>query len=131
MADLEYIARKALAARQFEQVAGPVTFSMQLPTKLESSIAYAQSLVASGRRDAVANLRFQRALVLQAVVGWRGVLVQHVLPRHPDPAEVFEFEPGAAEVLLDAQPEWETELLQALLGRVAAREAAEDSAEKN
>lgn len=130
MADLEYIARKALAARRFQHAAGPATFTLQMPTKLESSIAFAQS-VGDGRRDAAANLRFQRALVLQAVIGWSGVLVQHVLPQHPDPAEGFEFEPGAAEVLLDAQPEWETELLQALLGRVAAREAAEDSAEKN
>ncbi len=127
--DLDYISRKALAARQFECVAGPASFTMRLPTKFESAIAYTGAH-AAGRRDSTAGLRFERALGLLAVVGWSGVLVRHVLPTHQGD-EPFVFEPGAAEVLFDAQPGWEGILLQALMSRVAERQAVEDTAEKN
>lgn len=127
--DLDYIRRKSIAARQFECAAGPATFTLRLPTKLESSIAYAGAHSA-GRADSSAGLRFERALGVQAVVGWSGVLVRHALHSH-EGDELFEFEPGAAEVLFDAQPEWEGVILQALMTRVAERQAAEDTAEKN
>ena len=127
--DLEYIARKALAARQFDQVVGPATFTLRTPTKLDSSIAYAQAMGAA-KRDGSAGLRFERAVALLAVVGWSGVLVRHVLPEHQGD-EPFAFEPGAAEVLFDAQPEWEASLLQALMARIAERQAVEDTAAKN
>lgn len=127
--DLDYIRRKALAARQFDCTAGPATFNLRLPTKLESSIAYAGASSA-GRSDSSAGLRFERSLGLLAVVGWSGVLVRHVLPSH-DGDEPFEFEPGAAEVLFDAQPEWEGTLLQALMVRVADHQSVRDTAEKN
>lgn len=127
--DLEYIRRKALAARQFECAAGPATFTLRLPTKLESSIAYAGANSA-GKADSSAGLRFERALALLAVVGWSGVLVRHVLTKHQGD-EPFAFEPGAAELLFDAQPEWEGVLLQALMSRVAERQAVEDTATKN
>jgi len=127
--DLDYIRRKAMAARQFECAAGPASFTLRVPTKLESSIAYAGAHSA-GKVDSSSGLRFERALGLLAVVGWSGVLVRHVLPTH-DGNEPFEFEPGAAEVLFDAQPEWEGVILQALMARVAERQAVEDTAEKN
>ena len=127
--DLDYIRRKAMAARQFECAAGPASFTLRLPTKLESSIAYAGAHSA-GRADSSAGLRFERALGVQAVVGWSGVLVRHALHAH-EGDESFDFEPGAAEVLFDAQPEWEGVILQALMTRVAERQAAEDTAEKN
>ena len=131
MADLDYIARKARAAREFEHQAGPARFTLRVPTKLESSVAYAESIGTSKRRDAATSLRFHRALIVLAVIGWSGVLVRHVLPSHPDDAEAFAFEPGAAEVLFDAKPEWEAALMQELMTRIADRQAAEDSAAKN
>jgi hypothetical protein len=130
MAELDYIARKARAARAFDHQIGPAKFSLLVPTKLESSIAFADSLGDRKRRDAASSLRFERALLLLAVVGWSGVTVRHVLPEHAVD-EPFDFEPGAAELLLDAQPLWEGELLQALMQRITARQAAEDSAAKN
>lgn len=131
MAELDYISRKARAAREFDCVAGPASFTLRVPTKLESSIAFAESLDGRKRRDSVTSLRFERALVLQSVVGWSGVTVGHVLPDYTQPAEPFEFEPGAAELLFDAKPEWEGAVLQALMQRIAQRQAAEDTAAKN
>ena len=66
------------------------------------------------RLTSAVSLRFHRALLVLAVVGWSGVTVRHVLPTHATD-EAFDFEPGAVEVLFDAQPEWEGKLLQALL----------------
>lgn len=126
--DLDYIRRKAQAARQFEHVVGPATFTLQVPTKLQSSIAYAQ---AAGARDAATGVRFERALAVVAVVGWAGVLVRHVLPAHEAGDEAFAYEIGAAELLFDAQPEWEVAVLQAVMARVAERSAVEDTAAKN
>lgn len=130
MIELDYIARKARAAREFEHQVGPATIRMRVPTKLESSIAYAES--AGGRKyaDPGVSLRFHRALLLLAVCGWSGVTVQHMLPSHPTP-DAFDFETGAIALLLDAQPEWETELLQALLQRLSDRQTAEEAAAKN
>jgi hypothetical protein len=130
MVELDYIARKARAAREFEHAAGPAKFNLRVPTKLESSIAFAESLGERRRRDAASSLRFERALLLLAVVGWSGVSVRDVLPEHAGEDE-FAFEPGAAELLFDAQPEWEGELMQALMQRIAQRQAVEDTAAKN
>jgi hypothetical protein len=130
MAELDYISRKARAAREFEHPAGPGIFRLRVPTKLESSVAFAESMAGKKKRDSATSLRFERALVLLAVVGWSGVTVRHVLPEHAS-EEAFEFEDGAAEVLFDAQPEWEGELLQALMHRIAQRQAVEDTAAKN
>lgn len=130
MAELDYIARKARAAREFEHEVAPAKFNLRVPTKLESSIAFADALGDRRRRDSAVSLRFHRALLVLAVVGWSGVTVRHVLPTHATD-EAFDFEPGAVEVLFDAQPEWEGELLQALLDRISQRQAAEETAAKN
>lgn len=130
MIELDYIARKAKAAREFDHQVGAATFRLRVPTKHESQIAYAEAIGDRRKRDAVTSLRFHRALVVQAVFGWSGVTVRDALPEHAGD-EGFEFQAGAAEVLFDAQPEWEGELLQALMERIAQRQAVEDTAAKN
>jgi hypothetical protein len=125
--DLDYIRRKSVAARQFDCAVGPAVFVLRLPTKLESSIAYAN---AQTGLDRAGGLRFERALAELAVVGWSGVLVGHVLAAHPG-EEPLVFEPGAAGLLFDAQPQWEAVILQALMDKVAARQLVEDTAAKN
>lgn len=129
MPDLEYIARKALAARQFEHQIGAVTFRLQLLTKLEASICYAQAAHA-GRADGSTWVRYERAVALAAIVGWSGVTAHHVLVS-AQPDDPLPWEAAAVPLLLDAQPEWEAELLQVLMQRVAQRQAAEDAAAKN
>lgn len=127
--ELEAIRRKAQAARQFEvSLPGGIVVDMRSPTKHESTVAYMEH---SGGGKAASQVRWQRALLVIAVVGWRGVQLQHLLPDATNGEEAVPFEPGAAELLLDAQPDWSDQLLAALVPRLASRQAAEDTAAKN
>lgn len=127
--ELEAIRRKALAARQFE-VALPngIAIEMRAPTKHESTVAYMEA----GLGNPGANqVRWQRALLVNAVYGWRGVQLRHLLPDAPNGEAAVAFEPGAAELLLDANPDWADVLIAELVPRLAARTAAVDTAGKN
>lgn len=127
--DLADIKRQQQAARQFGVKAGHATFTLTLPTEFEKRMAYL-SAAAGKRLDTVAMLRVQRELVLSGVTGWDGVRVTDALPTFGGD-EPFDFEPGAAEVLLDAQPEWEEILSSALLDRISSDTAKKDTAAKN
>ena len=133
--DVETIRRKALAARQFDVPAGPGVFSLRVPTKLEAQLAYVRSATHDGARDPAAMLRTQRALLVGAIVGWTGVLGCHVLDglaaTDADKAEPLPFDASVVELLLDAQPDWEQTLSTALVERINARSAVEDTAAKN
>lgn len=132
--ELEAIRRKALAARSFTKELGGVTFSLRVPTQHESSTLYLRCSTHAGAMDPASLVRWQRAMLLQSIVGWAGAKVHHTLSDMVDTDEGgqdFHFEPGAAEVLLDAQPEWEEELLAAMLERRAARMVREEAAAKN
>jgi len=128
--DLADIRRKAQAARQFDHAIGVAGFTLRVPTKLESSIAWSQSVAQSRQGGGEHHLRWHRELLTLAVVGWSGVMVRDVLPTC-EVAEALVLEPGAAELLFDAQPAWEEQLLTALLEHLAKRSAVEDTAEKN
>lgn len=130
MADLDYLRRKALAARQFDVSPEPgVSFTLRVPTKHESMVAYME---AAGGRKAANQVRWQRQLLLLAVVGWSGVVARHVLPGIEQGGDdPLAFEPGAAELLLDAQDAWAEQLLAELVQRLDTRQAAEDTAAKN
>jgi hypothetical protein len=128
--ELEDIKRAALKQRRFEVVAGPATFALLVPTKLESTLAYTGA-TRGGALEGVAMLRFQRDLVLQAVVGWSGVTLGHVLGEVPEAAEALAWEPGAVALVLDANPAWEEAATVALVARMTERRAAWDTAAKN
>ncbi len=128
--DLDYIRRRAEAARLFQRTVGGCSFELRRPTKLQTSVAFAEARAASTGAPGAAHVRFQRLVLLQALVGWSGVLVRHVLAGHAGD-EPFAFEPGATEVLLDAQPEWESELLSELLAEVDSHRQVEEAAAGN
>lgn len=130
--DLDQIRRQAQAARQFELAFGPAVFCLEAPTKLQSSVCYMEATGGKGS-SAAGMLRFQHALALLCITGWRGVTVGHVLPGldAQEASAPFAFEPGAAEVLLDAQPNWADAIMSALMDKVAQRVAVEDTAAKN
>ena len=124
--DLADLKRKAQASRQFDaDLGGGVVFQLRTPTKHEASIAYMES--SSGNR-ATTEVKWQRTLLVVAVVGWSGVKEAHVLGEGGD---AIDFDAGATSLLFDAQPEWEEALLAALVPKLTARQAAEDTAEKN
>jgi hypothetical protein len=128
--ELDDIKRHALAARQFQVTHGEGTFTLTMPTKLQSSIAYAQAMEASARVASATSLRFNRALLLLAITTWSGVLLKSALPDIASD-EQMEFEPGAVELLLDAQPDLEKVLFEELMSRFMQRSKVLDTAEKN
>jgi hypothetical protein len=59
------------------------------------------------------------------------VLLQHVLPDEAGGTQPLPWEPGAVELLLDAQPDWDDRLTRALLDQLSRRRIVEDTAAKN
>jgi hypothetical protein len=129
--DLDDIRRNALAARQFTVQAGACSFTLQVPTRHEASVAYTRVGHHGGDPDSAAMVRWQRAILVPAVVGWSGVLLSHVLPDEPGGTEPLPWEPAAVELVLDAQPEWDDRLTRALVDHLSKRRALEDTAAKN
>jgi hypothetical protein len=127
--ELADIKRNALAARQFSVEVASATFTLTIPTKMQSSICYTEAAT-KGKFDRVAMIRFQRSLMLTAVSGWSGVLLRHALPGH-EGDEPFDFDADGVELLMDAQPDWEETLTAKLLDKIAERKAKEDTAAKN
>jgi len=130
MAELDYLRRKALAARQFDvQLAAGVVATLRIPTRHQSMVAYME---ASGGTKAANQVRWQRQLLLLAIVGWSGVLARHVLPSMEQGGDdPLAFEAGAVELLLDAQEDWAEQILAELVQRLDQRQATEDTAAKN
>lgn len=129
--ELDDIRRNALAARQFTLQVGGCSFTLRLPTRHEASVAYTRVGRHDGEADSAAMVRWQRAILVPAVVGWSGVLLQHVLPDEPGGTEPLPWEPAAVELVLDAQPEWDDQLTRALLDQLSKRRTVEDTAAKN
>jgi hypothetical protein len=127
--ELDDIKRLAKAARQIGVKAGPGAFTLQVPTKLQISIAYMEAGGGGTLRGATL-LRYWRALLLLAVVGWSGVPLSAVLEGQPD-TDDLPYSPDAVELLLDAQPEWEQLLTDTLIDALNKRRGVEDTAAKN
>lgn len=133
--DLDTLRRKALAARTFHvDVAPGVRIALCVPTKLESTVLYTRVSLHAGGLDHAAQIRWQRAMLLAAIMGWQGVQCAHVLSdlaEESERAQPLDFEPAAVELLLDAQGGWEQQLSAALMEQIRQRQAVEDAAEKN
>ena len=127
--ELDEIKRLAKAARQIGVKAGPGAFTLQVPTKLQNSIAYMEA-GGGGTLRGSSLLKYWRALLLLGIVGWSGVPLSAVLKDQPS-AEEFTYSPEAIELLLDAQPEWEQVLIDALIEAINKRRSVEDTAAKN
>ena len=129
------IKRMATAAREFSVAVGPADapryITLRVPTHHESVLAARRSGLHNLSADIAAHVVLQRALLLTSIVAWSGVLVVDVLEAHADTQELLPMDPGAAELLLDSHPDWETVLGGALLERMAKRRALQDTAEKN
>ncbi len=130
--DMEDIKRFALAARQFSVEVEPgVHVTLRAPTRHELQMASARSEATGG--SVVSLVAWRRDLSVRAVVVWSGVRVGHVLPDHADanPDEPLPFDQELVAELLDAQPEWEALLADALFKRLGERSQRKDEAAKN
>ena len=134
LADLK---RFALAAREFSLAVGDPArhpachVSLRIPTQHEVDVAARRSGLSAISDDQAAHVVLSRSLLLLGVVGWSGVTVGDVLPDSAEAADVLPYEPGAVELLLDAQPEWAQAMYTALIDRMVKRKEAKDTAAKN
>lgn len=136
--ELADIKRLALASREIRVQVGdalaPRTITLRVPTKHQITLAALRSGMRSLQDDQAAAAVLERALLAGAVVAWSGVVVGDVLdtvPPHPQAQDALELEPGSVELLLDAKPEWAAALGRALMAKMAERNQARDTAEKN
>jgi hypothetical protein len=126
---------KAVAASRapVEVVIDGRAFLLRVPTEHEAKLTVARCrdrLAAHGSFGPLeAMTESERALLSVAVVGWRDVKVADVLPDAED-AELA-FSSGAVPLVLDAKPEWESQLNTALGEAMRARQEKQEAAEKN
>ena len=133
--DLHTLQAAALAAREIEHPislpAGDVLIRLRLPTGQDVKLAAWRTGIGRTDGDKAALLVLQRGLIEQALIGWQGVRVGHILPGHVEATAPLPWDAGAVPLLLDAQPEAEQALFDLLNHRLAARNAAVEADAKN
>jgi len=133
--DLADLKRRALAAREFQKAVGPQEslrqFTLRVPTPHEVKVAASRAGLSAVVEDQAAHVLLQRALLVPAVVAWSGVTVGDVLADAEPGTDALELEAGAVELVLDAHPDWEQELVSELYQRMAQRREQKDTAAKN
>ena len=133
--ELSDLKRLFTAAREISVQVGssdaPRHITVRIPTAHELTLATCRSGMRGVTDDAAATALLERTLLTSSVVAWSGVLVGDVLPDLPQAAEPLACEPGAAELLFDAQPEWAKTVWNGLLDNLARRRAVQDTAAKN
>lgn len=127
--ELDDLKHAVLAARTLYAKAGGADFTLRLPTKLDSQLAFADAHESSAGSRTASSIQFQRNLLLKALVAWAGVTTTMIL--QGGDAEQVEFSRDAAELLLDENPDVESELFAQLMTKISERKAQQDSAEKN
>lgn len=132
--DLQALQQRALAARELSHTIGEVTYRLRVPTRHEVLLAAQRSGAMQVAGDRAALLVTQRAVLEQAVIGWTGARVRHVLPLEHADGEAdapLAWEAGAVPLLLDAQPDHAQQLADLINQRMAQRAAAVEADAKN
>lgn len=132
------IKARVLAARQFSVTVGPDsarTVQLLEPTTHDVRLASLRAGL-GGLQDQAALAVLERTLLVDAITGWSGITAADLLANHPEQAakagdEAVAFEPGGAELLLDAQPAWSQALWAEMLERLAKRGSKREDAAKN
>lgn len=143
--DIADLQRQAMAAREYAVAIGPPdpveaarSIRMRVPTEHEIKLAALRAGV-DRLTDAAAPAVLERALLVQAIIGWSNLQCADVLPADglpgaehaPAPTEPLAFAPAAVSLLLDAQPAWADTLQRGLYARLKQRAAQRESAAKN
>lgn len=131
--DLADIHRQATAAREFTEVIEGATFTLRLPDRLATRVAFTR--VRAAHPDETSNnvlaLLIQAETLKQAVVGWASVPLRWVLG-DVEPADApYEFERDGIELLLREKPDVADRLGTVLFERIRAFNATRDTAAKN
>lgn len=130
--DLAEIQRHAAAAREFTVVIDGATFTLRLPTRLESRVALARVLAAyPNESNDVLAIRVERESLVQAIRGWSEVPLRWLLGDAAPGDERCAFERDMVSLLLDEQPGVAEVLGRDLFDRLRAFNETRDTAAKN
>jgi hypothetical protein len=140
--DLEDIARRQRAAREFTHPVGGAQFTLRILTAHERRCELMRLVelpppsadgAPAPRELTGAQLELlTRRVTERSIVGWDGVTVAHLLPADPAaPADAVPWSEQAVPLLLDAQPDWERALRAAIAQRSVPRADAEEADAKN
>lgn len=129
--DIADIQRRAAAAREFEHAVGERRFRLRIPTQHETQVEILRAGGGEERMQHVALALMQRAVIERAIIGWQGVTTGDLLPDESVEYETVDYVPVLVPLLLDAQPEIGRALTEALVARVAERNAKIEGARKN
>lgn len=122
--DLATLQARARAARTVSHSIGEITYTLLVPEQHDILVAAQRTGALKADGDAAGMLLLNRAVLLDAVIGWTGVRVGHILPDDPEAAAPLAWEPGAVPLLLGARPADAAALTEVLNDRTAARKAA-------
>jgi hypothetical protein len=125
------IQRRAAAAREFEHVVGSRTFRVRIPTTHEVQVELLRAGAGQRGHEHAALAIMGRAVLERGIVGWSGVTTADLLPGEDVDVQVAEYAPALVALLLDAQPELERKLTDALTEKTSARNAQIEAARKN
>lgn len=126
LADLQFRAR---AQREFAVACDHASFTLRRPYPFD--VALAERRARESHPPGASIIALERALLRAAIVGWEGVNVSDVLEQPPEPDESLPWHADAVELLLNARPEWASQLSTELFSRLAAAREAQESAAKN
>ena len=130
--DLAEIQRLAAAAREFTSSIDGATFSLRLPTRIDSRVALARVLAANpGEAIDVLAIRVERESLVQAIVGWSDVPLRWVLGDAAPADELCAFDRAMVSLLLDEQPGVAELLGRDLFDRIRVWNETRDTAAKN
>lgn len=129
--DLETLKAKALAAREFTHAEGECKFRLRIPTRFDVLVTSSRIGAKLARDDATSVLLLQRGLLEASIVGWEGVRVGHIVQADDESSAPLAWEAGAVAALLDARPDWEQTLGDALSKAMAERRAGIEADAKN
>lgn len=126
--DFSDLKARCLAARTFTVAVAGIELQLLEPTRRDyqtAALAHAQLDNENVRLGAM-----QRTLVCNAVQGWQGLTVGHVLQEESDTTPV-EFSADAVALLFDERPDVEMACTTGMLTRVSERAARIKAAAKN
>lgn len=131
--DLADLRARALAAREYKDEAGGVTFTLRLPTRHEMLMAAREILPADQQQSLrlVDTLLMQRELLVRAVVRWAGAVVGQIVPDAADADQPLPCNAETVRLWLDAQPDSADGLLARLSERIVERQKRTEAAAGN
>lgn len=127
--DVDQLKARVAAARRFDHTVDGVRFSLELPTEHALRVHTARARAGAALDTGTLMVLVSRAMLIEALRGWDGVTAAHFLSE-AEP-EAVAFDASLVADLVDAQPMWAAQLVNALYERLGERRSRIEAAQKN